>query len=179
MNGLRAAGIVAPTAEPSHADRVAALFDAHYERLYRLARRLSATADDASDLVQETFLRAARSSRGLPAGAKDGEAWLVRVLVNIRRDEWRRSSVRERRPAEPAPPVRDHEDAVLARTIVWRALESLAPRRRAVLVMHELEGLPAPGIAAVLGISTITVRWHLSRARRDLARILTGERRTR
>jgi sigma-70-like protein len=39
------------------ADRLAALFDAHYDRLYRLARRLAPSIDDALDLVQETFLR--------------------------------------------------------------------------------------------------------------------------
>jgi DNA-directed RNA polymerase specialized sigma24 family protein len=40
--------------------------------------------------------------------------------------------------------------------------------------MHELEGLAVSTIASQLGISTITVRWHLSAGRRDLARILTS-----
>jgi DNA-directed RNA polymerase specialized sigma24 family protein len=38
--------------------------------------------------------------------------------------------------------------------------------------MHELEGLAVPAIASLLGISAITVRWHLSMGRRDLARVL-------
>src|SRR5713226_3263903 len=42
-------------------ERLGVLFDAHHGRLYRLARRLSPTVDDAKDLVQETFLRAARA----------------------------------------------------------------------------------------------------------------------
>jgi RNA polymerase sigma-70 factor (ECF subfamily) len=77
--------------EPS--TRIATLFDAHYERLYRLARRLTANADDALDLVQETFLRAAGASF-IPHGPTAEEAWLVRVLVNLRRDEWRRAATR-------------------------------------------------------------------------------------
>jgi DNA-directed RNA polymerase specialized sigma24 family protein len=45
-----------------------------------------ANADDALDLVQDTFLRAARSPQSIPDGPSDEEAWLVRVLVNLRRD---------------------------------------------------------------------------------------------
>lgn len=77
-------------------ERVASLFDTHYDRLYRLARRLAPSADDALDLVQETFLRAARSPKSIPVGARNEEAWLVRVLINIRRDQWRWTSVRDR-----------------------------------------------------------------------------------
>ncbi len=74
----------------------ASLFDTHHERLYRLARRLSRNADDARDLVQETFLRAARSAGSVPSGAAHEEAWLVRVLINICRDRWRQTANRAR-----------------------------------------------------------------------------------
>ena len=78
------------------ADRLAALFDAHAPRLYALARRLAPSADDAHDLIQETFLRAATSLGRVPIGFAQEEAWLVRVLVNIRRDQWRKQAVRAR-----------------------------------------------------------------------------------
>jgi RNA polymerase sigma-70 factor (ECF subfamily) len=64
------------------------------------------------------------------------------------------------------------EAAFMARATVWRALDALTPRRRAVLVMHELDGLAFSRIASLLGISAITVRWHLAQGRRDLARML-------
>jgi RNA polymerase sigma-70 factor (ECF subfamily) len=67
------------------------------------------------------------------------------------------------------------EAVLIARATVWRALDTLTPRRRAVVVMHELEGLPIPAIASLLGINAITVRWHLSMGRRDLARALTPQ----
>ncbi len=51
------------------ADRLAALFDAHHERLYRLARRLSRDGDDARDLVQDTYLRVAQKLESVPRDA--------------------------------------------------------------------------------------------------------------
>jgi RNA polymerase sigma-70 factor (ECF subfamily) len=164
-----------PALAAEQASRLSALFDAHEERLYRLARRLASSADDALDLVQETFLKAARSPHSIPQGSNDEEAWLVRVLVNIRRDQWRRETVRKRHDrvlthADVAPD--DPERAFLIRTSVWRALDRLSPRRRAVVVMYEMEGLEMAAIASLLGISRVTVRWHLSQGRRELARRL-------
>ena len=162
------------------ADRVAALFDAHHQRLYRLARRLTSSADDALDLVQETFLRAARAPGSVPFGTDREEAWLVRVLINLRRDQWRKAAVQKRHNEHTAHPSiqrngeSDHGSAVIAKATVWRALDLLPPRRRAVVVMHELEGLAISTIASQLGISAITVRWHLSVGRRDLTRLLTS-----
>jgi RNA polymerase sigma factor (sigma-70 family) len=171
--------VVSSLAIPSEdrpADRIAALFDAHHQRLYRLARRLTA-ADDALDLVQETFLRAARAPKSVPVGADREEAWLVRVLINLRRDQWRKAAVQKRHddPRDDIQAERDHGAAVIARATIWRALDMLPPRRRAVIVMHELEGLAIPAIASQLGISAITVRWHLSAGRRDLTRRLTSQ----
>src|ERR1700722_15492365 len=136
---------VIPVAFPGNSpDRLSALFDAHHDRLYRLARRLAPSADDALDLVQETFLKAARSGASVPLGETSEEAWLVRVLINVRRDQWRKAAVRARHDRDFAPPAEvgpDQEAAFIARATIWRALDHLRPRRRAVLVLHELEGL--------------------------------------
>ena len=166
----------APDGNP--AERLASLFDAHYDRLYRLGRRLAPSTADALDLVQETFLKAARIPNSIPVGTAKEEAWLVRVLINIRRDQWRKMSGRNRSDkvafvgshlASAAP---DPEAALIVKDAVWHALDILPPRRRAIVVMYELEGLTIPAIAALLGITTITVRWHLSMGRRDLRRAL-------
>ena len=163
------------TTRAAPAERLALLFDAHHARLYRLARRLTSSADAALDLVQDTFLRAARAPRAIPIGASAEEAWLVRVLVNLRRDAWRKEAVRSKhdRMFSDATQVDQRQEAALiARTIVWSALDVLTPRRRAVVVMHDLEGLGVPAVASLLGISAVTVRWHLSRAHRELSRML-------
>ncbi|MBN2319313.1 MAG: RNA polymerase sigma factor [Acidobacteria bacterium] len=162
------------------AGRLAVLFDAHYDRLYRLARRLTPAADDALDLVQDTFLRAARFPNAIPAGVGNEEAWLVRVLVNIRRDQWRHAAVRVRlsrdaRGSRSAGTVPNPESAIVARRTVWQALDLLPPRRRAVIVMYELEGLEISSIASLLGVNSVTVRWHLSQGRRELVRVIKPE----
>jgi RNA polymerase sigma factor (sigma-70 family) len=176
---MRAHSAIAPRAlapRDDATDRIAQLFDAHHQALYRLARRLANNADDARDLVQDTFLRAAKNPRRVPLGHSHEEAWLVRVLVNLCRDQWRRSEVRTRSAtrlnASLTTTSRAQECEVLAHTEIWRALNRLHPRRRAIVILHELEGTSTLAIAALLGISAATVRWHLFRGRRDLERIL-------
>jgi RNA polymerase sigma-70 factor (ECF subfamily) len=166
------------TLRPSKAEeageRLGRLFDAHHQRLFRLARRLSSDAEEARDLVQETFLRAARRPAAVPEGDSSGEAWLVRVLVNLCRDRFRRLSVRhESRSALAAPSTaQDPAEAAVARASVAGALARLPARRRAVVVLAELEELPTVEVARLLGMAKVTVRWHLAAGRKQLAAIL-------
>ena len=157
------------------AARVGALFDQHHHRLFRLARRLSRNPDDARDLVQETFLRAARSAGSIPASPSNAEAWLVRVLVNICRDRWRHSAVRARARVNgsvAAEAAFDPEPHLIAKSLVRHALDALPPRRRAILILYELEGAAIPAIAKLVGVTPVTVRWHLSMGRRQMAKTL-------
>lgn len=157
-------------------DRLARLFDVHHERLFRLARRLSSDREEARDLVQEAFLRAARSPKAVPVGDQPEEAWLVRTLVNLCRDRFRRLGVRSRAASEIREEVSRHpEEAAVARATVTAALARLSPRRRAVVVLHELEGVTVREVARLLGVAEVTVRWHLLAARRDLASLLLKE----
>jgi RNA polymerase sigma-70 factor (ECF subfamily) len=176
MDGQAIAMSVAVEQPPEDpAARLGALFDIHHQRLFRVARRLSRSGDDARDLVQETFLRAARTPASIPAGTSHEEAWLVRVLVNICRDRWRQEAVRRRarvNGAVAAEPAYDPEPHLMAHSLIRHALERLPPRRRAILLMYELEGASIPAIAKLLGISAVTVRWHLSIGRREMARSL-------
>jgi RNA polymerase sigma-70 factor (ECF subfamily) len=172
MSAPTAVAVPLDAAPDERRDRLAALFDAHEDRLYRLARRLTANQDEARDLVQDTFIRTARCWRSVPPGTAREKAWLVRVLVNIQRDHWRKTAVRQRAAAtlraETEHSRATPESVLIARQSVWTALDRLHPRRRAILVMHELDGLAPAQIASCLGVSTMTVRWHLSMARREL-----------
>jgi RNA polymerase sigma-70 factor (ECF subfamily) len=160
------------------AGRVAELFDAHHQRLFRLARRLARQPEDPADLVQETFLRVARAPHRVPHGSSSEEAWLVRVLINVCRDQWRHAAVRMRAAAEGhvgPPGAVNPEPGLVAHAMVWQALARLPPRRRAILVLAELEGTPVADIARLLGVTPVTVRWHLMRGRREMARVLGDE----
>ena len=158
------------------AARLETLFDNHHKRLYRLARRISGDPEDAKDLVQNTFLRAARRIAAIPEREPGPEAWLVRTLVNLCRDRKRRLRVRDR--ATPHVATRETggnpESIAVARATVRKALAKLSPRRRVVLVLHELEDRDVKDIARLLGISRVTVRWHLVQAREQMRNIIQG-----
>ena len=85
----------------------------------------------------------------MPDGSAHEEAWLVRVLINICRDRWRQVAVRRfHQPSlDLAPPSTHPESALIARSLVWQALDQLPPRRRAILILYELEGTQIPAIA--------------------------------
>ena len=155
-------------------DRLGRLFDRHHLRLYRFALRMTRGNDEALDLVQEAFVRAARDHRRLPDDDTRAGAWLVRVIVNLLHDRHRRARVREAfRIAYVAPPARDFAAAIDARSAVRAAIAQLPPRQRAIIVLYELEDLSVSEIASELGIASVTVRWHLSTARKRLAEWLT------
>ena len=158
-----------PLNEPVELGR---LFDLCHRRLFTLARRLTLESEDARDLVQETFLRAARRLDSVPRVDGEAEAWLVRVLINLSKDRQRRLVVRQRhaRDAAPREATGDPEAPSVARATVRSALATLPPRRRACIVLRELEGLSVQEVSQVLGLQAVTVRWHLSAARRQLSR---------
>lgn len=160
-----------------HLERVARLFDRQHERIYRLARRLTRDPEEARDLLQETFLRAASRPRSLPIEEPAAEAWLVRTTVNLCRDRGRRLAVRKRdhhkvQIEQPQKSADDPEAQAIARTSVEAALATLTPRRRAVIALVELEELSTRRAGELLGMATATVRWHLARGRRELRRAL-------
>jgi RNA polymerase sigma-70 factor (ECF subfamily) len=113
----------------------------------------------------------------MPPAVLSEEAWLVRVMVNVARDGWRRRATHRRfvehgGDGTTRQQASSAEAQLVARRTVWWALDQLPPRRRAAIVLYELEGRGMRDIAQLLGISAVTVRWHLSRGRRELARLL-------
>ena len=147
------------------------LFESHQVALFRFAVRMTSDRELAWDLVQETFVRAL--DRGAPTDDR-ARSWLMRTLVNLCRDEYRRRKVRRthRVRARTDEAQRDASAPVEARLMLERAMRRLPPRRRAVVVLRELEGLTTRQVARLLGVSRATVCWHLAAGRRDLEKAL-------
>jgi RNA polymerase sigma-70 factor (sigma-E family) len=136
--------------------------------LFRLALALSGWDEaSANDLLQIALERAYRRRWVLFRDGAAAEPYVRRVLVNAAID-WRRGRRRSEEqlltayPADLAVPDRTTE--IADRDLLVRALKSLPPKQRAVLVMRYWEDLPDGQIAAALNCSTVTVRSQASRA---------------
>lgn len=138
--------------------------------------RLCGQTEEAEDLVQETFLKAWRSAKESSPCLDHPKAWLMRILINLSRDHYRRQKARPlTQEFELEPKDASHEEASLARQTLTKALAQMEPRRKAILILHDLEEHDAATVAQLLGIQKVTVRWHLSRARKSLRAWLEKE----
>jgi RNA polymerase sigma factor (sigma-70 family) len=98
------------------------------------------------------------------------------MVVNADVSRWRRSGRRELSVAEVRDAVvADPTDAVARDDAVWRVCSRLPRRQRAAVVLRFYEDLEYAEIAAVLGITEVTVRTHLHRALAALRVELTQE----
>jgi RNA polymerase sigma-70 factor (ECF subfamily) len=146
-------------------------------RLRRFARSLTGNRQDGDDLMQMTVERALQ--RGWPNGVEP-LAWLFKVCKNLWIDELRARAVRvkaaQTRELDQEPAVSGEEvvHAELGLRAVERALQSLPPEQRAVLVLVAVEGLSYREAAEVLDTPIGTVMSRLARARAALAERLGG-----
>jgi RNA polymerase sigma factor (sigma-70 family) len=159
-------------AQMTHTDRFRRLFaDTERELLAYVLRRVD-RADDAADVVAETFLVAWRRMDRVPEG-DEARLWLYgvarRQLANQRRGELRRTRLADRLRAELPAAVaitRGPEDQRVA--AVRAALARLEEEDREILRLSSWEGLSPAEIAAVMGLRGVTVRSRLHRARKRL-----------
>jgi RNA polymerase sigma-70 factor, ECF subfamily len=145
-------------------------FDAFYQDAYtRLVRQLWAVTgsrQDAEDVVQEAFVRAA-IRWGRVGAYEQPEAWVRRVATRLALNELRRvrhalAAMLRLKPAQQDGPSED-------RPALVTALRDLPLHYRQVLVLHYLADLPVQQIAAELGLPLGTVATHLARGRLALA----------
>jgi RNA polymerase sigma-70 factor (ECF subfamily) len=140
------------------------LYRRHSPALYALARRLMADDQAASEIVQDTWVRAVAGLQRF-AWQSALRTWLSSIAVNCCRERW--SGRGERFDDIPIDTASRAEDPLL-RVDLERALASLPTGYRTVLVLHDVEGYTHEEIAHQLGVDPGTSKSQLSRARRAL-----------
>ncbi|KRF16580.1 hypothetical protein ASG90_09885 [Nocardioides sp. Soil797] len=160
-------------------ERFRALHTAHFRDLLGFALRRTATADDAADVVADTFVVAWRRLDEVPPG-NEGRLWLYGVCRRTLANHTRSGRRRERLGAKLGSALReavvpDPADEVLLTVSVRAALAALRPADRELLALSIWEQLEPGEIAVVLDLPARTVRTRLSRARARLRHKLGGD----
>lgn len=146
------------------------LYDLAARRLFGLALWHTGSVEDASDVVQEAFVRLAENRRKL-AEVRDPRAWLLTVTHRLAVDAVRRRRRRRTDPVEAHPfleaPEEDPARSVDA-GVASRALAALpAPQRDAIFLRH-FEGCTFAEVGRITGVPTFTAA---SRYRLGIARL--------
>ena len=153
-----------------------ALYDAHVDRVYRLAFRLAGDDDLARDFTQDVFIRAFQRLPDFRGDSAFG-TWLHTIALSVslnglrkaKRLRARETSLEDAEslgtsPGRTEPDLRDRLHA---------AIDNLPPGYRAVFVMHDVEGFTHEEIATSLGVQPGTSKAQLFRARAKLRAALS------
>jgi len=160
------------------------------DQVYRVARRLVGSREEAEDLVQETYARAFRSWRSYTPGT-NMRAWLFRILTNLNVDRGRR--VQRTPPMQPleesdyylanklassaGEEALEQEQVVerLSQDSIVHALAEIQPQFRDVVVLVDIGDFSYADAAEILDIPMGTVMSRLHRGRRALKQRLAEE----
>ena len=167
------------------------LVDRYADRVYRLALRITGSNEDAEEAAQDALWTAARKI-GTFKGESAFGSWLYRITANAaymklrtRRAKAREIGLDDVLPAldeggvhfEPmddwSPRVDDQALNAELRRALEAAIDELPADYRTALVMHDIEGLSNPDIAATLGLSLPAVKSRIHRSRLFLRKRLT------
>lgn len=157
------------------------LLERHQAQVYRFGLKMCRDPEDAKDVLQDTLLAMARSVRDF-RGASSISTWLYAIARSFCIKKRRRSTsapararsldtdaaTEARRLADPA---RSLDDVMLDKEIAHAlddAIGALDPIYREVLILRDVEGLTAPEVAEVLGVTVAAVKSRLHRARLEV-----------
>jgi len=154
------------------------IHETYFTFVYRIAKRLGTPSAELEDVCQDVFIVAFRKLASFKQGRLT--TWLYRITANIVSDRHQRRRVRRALQAlfvrgdEPASPSRTPDREVESREaemLVAQILERMAPKKREVFVLYEIEGLSGERIAELVGCKLETVWTRLHYARKDFERI--------
>jgi RNA polymerase sigma-70 factor (ECF subfamily) len=165
------------------ADAVERLVNTYGARAYRLAVRITGSEADAEEVVQDALWTVVRRVEMFRGDAALG-TWIYRITANAAYDKLRRRGRRQREVSwDDLPPTFDDEERHLQpvddsseqggdpavqtelRTVLTAAIDELRAESRKVFVLHDMEGMSNPDIAATLGLTVSAVKSQVYRAR--------------
>ncbi len=138
------------------------LFERYAPLLMRSMLRELYVREEASDLVQQTFLQLHRARADFDPGQKL-KPWIFTIAMNLKREYFRRKKRRPERSLDAETSVEPAVGAlgaaqVEARRTLARGLAELPPDQREVIELHWFDGLEFPEVAAVVGASASAVK---------------------
>ena len=152
----------------------AALIERHYDRIYRLAWRITGAQGQAEDVAQDVCVKLAAAIRAF-RGEAAFSTWVWRITLTTATD-WQRAA-RRVTALEPervvalmdAGPERapSPEDQVIAAEL-WTAVRALPDQQREAVLLVYGEGMSHADAASVMGCREKTVSWHLHEAKKRL-----------
>ena len=159
----------------------------HFDRLYRLAWRLTGAKAEAEDMFQELLIKAYGKLDDLVEIEEPG-SWLCRVMYNLFIDEQRRFARRRLHTVDEGHlageglenlpggenPVLDNERLERINQLD-RALNRLSDEHRVVVMLHDTEGYKLSEIEELTGVPVGTVKSRLHRARARLREMLVDD----
>ncbi|MEO7143420.1 MAG: RNA polymerase sigma factor [Bryobacteraceae bacterium] len=166
------------------------LVNAYARKIFRLAKHITQSDEDAEDVLQETFLKAYEHLSGFQGNSKF-YTWVVRIAVNEALMKLRKRKSDKTVPLDE--PIDTGEEEVTREIAVWgdspedqysreelgeilnQAVETLKPAFRTVFVLRDIEELSTEETAEALGISVPAVKSRLLRARLQLREKLTQQ----
>ena len=158
-----------------------ALVIKYREAIYRVARRMLNSHEDAADATQEVFIRAYRALHRFD-GRSQLYTWLYRITVNLcldARSRLVRTTVFEGEDAlqnlAAGPRIEDEAEHHETGRFVAEAVAGLPPRQRAMVVLRLYQDLPYQDIAGIMGCTEGTVKATMFAALRKLRQTLTAK----
>lgn len=152
------------------------LYDAHFDFVYRVARRLGVPDGEAEDVTHDVFVIAHRRLDQFETGRLS--TWLYRITANVVSDRHRRWRVRNSLDIFKTwlwgARVRTPEELASRRSdgrAVEDVLARMSPKKREVFALFELEGLSGEEIAERIGIPVGTVWTRLHHGRQEFIRL--------
>ena len=163
----------------------------YHRRIYNICYRFSGSADDASDLTQEVFIKMYRTLSTFDTSRASFMTWVTTVTRNLLVDHFRKGKYDRITDSLDAAPAAQEDGVTLAeqledkganpearvrsqetQRLVHEGLKRLSPELREAVILRDLQDLDYKDIAKVLNVPEGTVKSRINRGRTELARLL-------